>query len=95
MTASDIRELRLRNQYLVSPHFTRPGDIVYYMGAIQAQDYTGAKWGIAQRLKAATDKSLERAFANGHIIRTHVLRPTWHFVNPMDIRWMLELTAPR
>ena len=23
------------------------------------------------------------------------MRPTWHFVLPEDIRWMLELTAPR
>ena len=23
------------------------------------------------------------------------MRPTWHFVVPEDIRWMLELTAPR
>ena len=95
MTASDIRELRLLNQDLASPLFTHPADIVYYLGAIQAQDYTGAKWAIAQRLKGASDKTIENAFTKGHIIRTHVMRPTWHFVHPLDIRWMLELTAPR
>ena len=95
MTASDIRELRLLNQHLASPLFTNPADLVYYMGAIQAQDYTGAKWAIAQRLKAASDKAIEKAFTNGDIIRTHVMRPTWHFVHPLDIRWMLELTAAR
>ena len=83
------------NQHLASPRFTDPADIVYYMGAIQAQDYTGAKWAIAQRLKGATDHSIEKAFTNGEIIRTHLMRPTWHFVHPLDIRWMLELTAPR
>ena len=36
-----------------------------------------------------------RALADGSIIRTHVLRPTWHLVTPADIRWMLALTAPR
>ncbi|HTD39456.1 MAG TPA: crosslink repair DNA glycosylase YcaQ family protein, partial [Mucilaginibacter sp.] len=95
MTASDIRELRMHNQHLASPMFTHPDDIVYYMGAIQAQDFTGAKWAIAQRLKVATDELIEKAFTNGDIIRTHVMRPTWHFVHPKDIRWMLELTAPR
>ena len=38
---------------------------------------------------------MERAFAEGRILRTHVLRPTWHFVLPADIRWMLAATAPR
>src|SRR5687768_13387649 len=41
-----------------------------------------------------TNASIERAFDAGRILRTHVLRPTWHFVTPADIRWMLELTAP-
>jgi len=95
MTVSDIRELRLQNQHLTSPQFTQPADLVYYMGAIQAQDYAGGKWAIAQRLKGATDKTIEDAFTNGDIIRTHVMRPTWHFVHPKDVRWMIQLTAPR
>jgi hypothetical protein len=95
MTVSDIRGLRLQNQHLATPQFTQPADLVYYMGAIQSQDYAGAKWAIAQRLKGATDKLLEDAFSNGDILRTHVMRPTWHFVHPNDIRWMTQLTAPR
>jgi hypothetical protein len=95
MTVADIRELRLQNQHLASPQFTQPADLVYYMGAIQSQDYPGGKWAIAQRLKGATDKLLEDAFTNGDIIRTHLMRPTWHFVHPKDIRWMMQLTAPR
>jgi hypothetical protein len=65
------------------------------MGAIQSQDYAGAKWAIALRLMGATDKTIEDAFAKGDILRTHVMRPTWHLVHPKDIRWMLQLTAPR
>ena len=95
MTISDIRELRLLNQHLASPLFAQPADIVYYMGAIQSQDYAGAKWAIAQRLKNADDKTVEDAFTNGGIIRTHIMRPTWHFVHPNDVRWMIQLTAPR
>ncbi|HTK19546.1 MAG TPA: winged helix DNA-binding domain-containing protein [Mucilaginibacter sp.] len=95
MTVSDIRALRLQNQHLAAPQFTQPADLVYYMGAMQSQDYTGGKWAIAQRLKDATDKTIEEAFTNGDIIRTHVMRPTWHFVHPKDIRWMIQLTAPR
>lgn len=65
------------------------------MGAVQAQDYYGAKWALGQRLMDTTDDAIEKAFADGTILRTHVMRPTWHFVAPADIRWMLKLTAPR
>jgi hypothetical protein len=95
MTVADIRERRLLNQHLASPIFTNPADVVYHMGAIQAQDYAGAKWAIAERLQGATDTLIEKAFTDGDIIRTHVMRPTWHFVHPKDIRWMLELTSAR
>lgn len=95
MTIADIRERRLLNQHLASPIFTNPADIVYHMGAIQAQDYAGAKWAVAQRLTGANDDLIEKAFTDGDIIRTHVMRPTWHFVHPKDIRWMLELTTAR
>ena len=65
------------------------------MGAIQAQDYSMAKWAIGLRLPGTDDAIIEKAFNKGKILRTHLLRPTWHFVTPQDIRWMLELTAPR
>ena len=45
--------------------------------------------------EGATDDEVDRAFADGAILRTHVMRPTWHFVAPADIRWLLALTAPR
>jgi Winged helix DNA-binding domain len=95
MTSFDIASKRLLNQHLAFPVFKNPADLVQYMGAIQAQDYGGAKWAIAQRLLGASDTLIEKAFASGDIIRTHVMRATWHFVSPDDIRWMLELTAPR
>jgi hypothetical protein len=65
------------------------------LGAVQAQDYAGAKWAVAQRTHGATEASVEREIDEGRILRTHVLRPTWHFVAPADLRWMLGLTAPR
>ncbi|MGH7629908.1 MAG: winged helix DNA-binding domain-containing protein [Gemmatimonadales bacterium] len=64
------------------------------LGAAQSQDYLGAKWSIGQRVRNGTDAGLDEAFAAGRILRTHILRPTWHFVTPADIRWMLRLTAP-
>lgn len=66
-----------------------------WLDAVQSQDYAGAKWALAQRMIHATDAGLEQAFNAGEIVRTHVMRPTWHFVHPSDIRWLLALTAPR
>ncbi|MCI0574310.1 MAG: winged helix DNA-binding domain-containing protein [Myxococcaceae bacterium] len=95
MTQLDIARRRLANQRLTEPTFKAPSEVVRWLGAVQAQDYGGAKWAIAQRGQGLTDASLERAFAAGSLLRTHVLRPTWHFVTPSDLRWMLALTAPR
>jgi hypothetical protein len=95
MTSLDVARRRLFNQHLCYTKFTKPTDLVKWMGAVQAQDYYGAKWALGQRLLAATDDAIEKAFADGRILRTHVMRPTWHFVARADIRWMLRLTAPR
>ncbi|TWI94372.1 winged helix DNA-binding protein [Mucilaginibacter frigoritolerans] len=95
MTYQDIAQQRIYNQYIVNAVFKQPADIVKYMGAIQAQDYAGAKWAVGLRLKNGKDAAVDKALADGSIIRTHVLRPTWHFVSPYDLRWMLDLTAAR
>jgi hypothetical protein len=95
MTSSEIVHRRLISQRLSLPVFERPGEVVKWLGAVQAQDYAGAKWAIGQRLRGATEEDVERAFTDGSILRTHLMRPTWHFVAPADIRWMLALTAPR
>jgi len=95
MKAMDIAHERLQNQHLASPQLTKPGEVVQWLGAVQAQDFYGAKWALGLRMKNATDEAIEKAFARGEILRTHVMRPTWHFVAAADIRWLLQLTAPR
>jgi len=91
----DIVAHRLYNQQLERPRLHTPNEVVAWLGAVQAQDYAGAKWALGQRLKGVTDADIEQAFTEGKILRTHVMRPTWHFVTPEDIRWLLELTASR
>lgn len=91
----DIARRRLTNQHLTAATLATPADVVRLLGAVQAQDYAGAKWAVALRTRGAVDGVVEQALTDGSIIRTHVLRPTWHFVAPADIRWMLALTAPR
>jgi hypothetical protein len=85
----------MRSQRLVGAPRKSPVDVVRWFGAIQAQDFAGAKWAVALRTRDARDRDVERAYRDGAILRTHVLRPTWHFVVPADLRWMLALTAPR
>jgi Winged helix DNA-binding domain len=90
-----IANRRLRTQRLTGKRFASALDAVGWLGAVQSQDYTGAKWALGQRTSDVTDADLDRLFDDGAILRTHVLRPTWHFVLPDDIRWLLDLTAPR
>jgi hypothetical protein len=76
-------------------------DVVRFLGAMQAQEYPYARWSIAQRVKetasspSPSSEAIDELLANGSILRTHILRPTWHFVLPEDIRWIMRLTAPR
>jgi len=95
MTSRDIIHYRLINQQLAATDFTSSAALVRWMGCIQAQDFAGAKWAIGSRARNLTGAMIEKDFNEGRFLRTHVLRPTWHFVAPEDIRWMLRLTAPR
>jgi hypothetical protein len=95
MPPLDVCRHRLASQHLVKQTLETASEVVRLFGAVQAQDYSGAKWGIGQRTIGANDATIEKEFSDGAILRTHVLRPTWHFVAPADIRWMLALTAPR
>jgi hypothetical protein len=90
---SDISTLRLLNQQIASQSIETEKELVAWMGAMQAQDYNQAKWAIGLRLPKLTGEQIESAFNRGEIIRTHLMRPTWHFVSSDDIYWMLELTA--
>ncbi len=95
MMTADIAKFRLSAQQIASYSFSKPGDVVAWLGAMQAQDYAGTKWAIGLRLPNSTNADIEQAIAAGDIIRTWPMRHTLHFVAPADIRWMLALLAPR
>jgi hypothetical protein len=92
---TDIAFIRLRNQQISSQKFKTVKELVNWMGAIQAQEYNQAKWALGVRLPHLTSETIESAFNSGEIIRTHLMRPTWHFVSPDNIHWLLEITAPQ
>jgi hypothetical protein len=95
MTNREIARQRLYSQRLTGEKFTSIGAAVYGLGAVQAQDYAGGKWALAQRVIGMNDAAIEQAINDGALVRTHILRPTWHLVTPQDLRWMLALTAER
>ena len=91
----EIARRRLRNSRLTGDGFATPGEAVGWHLAMQAQEYGPAKWSIGQRSTGLVDADVEEAVAAGSIVRTHVLRPTWHFVARDDVRWLLALSGPR
>jgi hypothetical protein len=95
MTPADIIRLRLANQQLSQHEFKTPGQLVSWLGAVQAQDYLNSKWAIGLRIKNCTEADIERAVAGKTIIRTWPMRGTLHYVAPEDARWMLQLLTPR
>lgn len=95
MPPVDIVRERLLRQRIAGTGFERAADVVRWMGAVQSQDFPAAKWGLGLRSRASNDQDIEAEFAAGALLRTHVMRPTWHFVAPEDIRWLQALTAPR
>lgn len=95
MNARTIVQYRLVNQQIAGTNCINAEELVTTLGAMQAQEYSLSKWSIGLRLPHVTDSDIEKVFNDGKIIRTHILRPTWHFVSPKDIRWMLSLSAPR
>ena len=95
MRADEIITRRMHNNHLWGPPLGHPGDVVRRLGAMQAQEFVPAMWSVAQRSNKANIHDIERLFSEGAILRTHLLRPTWHFVFAEDIKWVLEATAPR
>jgi len=96
MTDLAIAHARLRNSRLVGGPLATPLDVVRWFGAVQSQDVPGALWAIARRMApGATIASVGGAFDAGEIVRTHALRPTWHFLAPDELRWVEALTGDR
>ena len=87
MSDTAIATERFRRQRLLRPGPADAGDVVGWFGAVQAQDYRAARWALALRMRGSmTPADIDAALARGEILRTHVMRPTWHFVSRGDIR---------
>ena len=90
-----IAARRMVQQQLWDPPAVSPGVVVRRLAAVQAQEFAYARWSLAQRCAGVTCDEVMRQYSAGTILRTHVLRPTWHFVHRLDLGWLLQLSAPR
>lgn len=95
MNPQEIARRRIRNSRLIVTRFAEPDEAVRWHLAMQAQEYGPATWSIGQRSKGIDHADVDRALTDGTIVRTHVLRPTWHFIARDDVRWLLALSGPR
>lgn len=94
-TDLEIARWRLRSQRLVPPHRASARDVVAGLLAVQAENPSQSAWAVAARTDNPDEADLAGLLAAGEVIRTHVLRPTWHYVTAADARWLIEVTAPR
>jgi hypothetical protein len=95
MILSIVTNLRLHNQQLTHLAFTKPAELVAWMGILQAQDYASAKWSIGLRLPNITDAGVEKAIADKNIVRSWSLRGTLHFMAPDNLYHYNSIIGPR
>ena len=95
VTDLDIARWRLRTQHLVSPGAVSAREAVGSLLAVQAENPSQAAWAVASRTSNPDQADLAALLDGGAVLRTHVLRPTWHFVRAEDVGWLLDLTGPR
>src|SRR5688572_25298564 len=95
MTTNELLRIRLHNQQLIKPQFKSVGEVVRWLGAIQAQDYLHTLWGIGQRVNNSDESIIEKAVLGKSIVRSWPMRGTLHFVPVEDLRWMLKYLTPR
>jgi hypothetical protein len=95
MQPNDVVRVRLRRQQLRAPFGRSVDDVLRNLLAVQSQEFPYARWTLAQRTPGSTADEVEKAVADGRILRTHILRPTWHFVHREDLGWLMGLSADR
>jgi hypothetical protein len=94
-TDREIARWRLRTQRLVAPHARGAAEVVASLLGVQAENPSQSAWAVACRTTDPRADDLASLLASGAVLRTHVLRPTWHYVSADDLVWLTELTAPR
>ncbi len=95
LTDVDVARWRLRSQRLVGEAYPDADTVVREHLCVQAENQAQSAWAVAARTVAPDPSDLDAALADGRVLRTHVIRPTWHYATADDLVWLLDLTAPR
>jgi hypothetical protein len=95
MDGREVAHRRMRAQHLVGAPLPDPVAVVGHLGAVQAQEFPYAMWGVTQRTAGFDVAAVRKLVDDGALVRTHALRPTWHFLAPEDLGWIQALTGPR
>lgn len=95
MEPSEVLLSRLAVQHLTSSPSPRAAEAVRRLTCVQSQERDHAFWSLGLRSRASTYAAVRAEHDSGAFVRTHILRSTWHFVAPEDLRWIQSLTAPR
>jgi hypothetical protein len=91
----EVLRRRLATQRLTGDAPSTAAEVVRVLGCVQSQEYGHALWSLGMRTSGLTVADVQAEFDSGSFLRTHILRPTWHFIAAEDIRWILQVTAPR
>ena len=95
-TDGDLAAHRMRALGVWESETATPGEVVRRLVAIQSQTHQVARWSVAQRMvRPGAANEIDEDFDRGELVRTHVLRPTWHYVSPEDLRWLMRFSGPR
>jgi hypothetical protein len=92
---SGLPDRRLCAQAISCSSCGSPQEVVSRLCAVQAQDRPSSKWAIGLRARSSSEGDIEEAVTAQRIIRTWLMRGTLHFVAAEDLRWILQLIAPR
>jgi hypothetical protein len=95
MLPTELLRLRQLNQCLLPAPMAAPEAVLGHLGCAQAQDYAHGLWAVGVRQPGSTAATVEQALAGRRLVRTWLLRGTLHLAAAADVRWLLELVAPR
>lgn len=95
MTRSEVLRRRLGRQRLAGNGLDRAVGVVRLLTCVQSQECAHAFWSLGMRTHGLDLAGVRAEFDAGRFLRTHILRPTWHFVAAEDLRWIQAVTAPR
>ncbi|GAB3302439.1 hypothetical protein EK0264_01925 [Epidermidibacterium keratini] len=95
MTAARVLRQRLAAQHLSSRALASAAEVVSHLTCVQSQEPTVAPYSLGLRMRRASQQRVWDELSSGTFVRTHILRPTWHYVAADDLRWIQAATAPR